>query len=124
MKYLIVIAASFGMTACVGPNPELGVIDARALPAETQLAAANLPVLETAPEQAVSLGEIDATSCKNKIWSPDPSEEDALRQLKIKASDLGADALTNVQYDPSGTSLLRNCWSSIRATATAVKLPD
>jgi uncharacterized protein YbjQ (UPF0145 family) len=67
-----------------------------------------------------SLGNIEATSCKNLMWDPAPTEEDALAQLKVKAANLGGNAVANVTYRHDGTSLNTNCWSSITATGVAL----
>lgn len=62
-----------------------------------------------------------ARSCKRMSWDPDPSTEDAVAQLKIKAARIGANALTKVQCTPEVNQVLStNCWASIVCRADAV----
>lgn len=72
------------------------------------------------PAGARSLGEIEATSCKNKAWDASPSTENAIVQMKSVARQKGGNAIGNIYCEPPlGTSLGNNCWSSIKCTATA-----
>lgn len=64
-----------------------------------------------------------ATSCKNKMWDPTPTQEDAIDQLRVMAARLGGNGLLNVTCEaPSGTSLITNCWSSLTCHGAAVKV--
>jgi|SRR5437773_705539 len=69
------------------------------------------------------LGTVEATSCQNKIWDPLASRDDALIQLRYKARIQGANAVTEVACgDQAGTSLLKNCWTSVTCHGVAAKL--
>jgi hypothetical protein len=58
------------------------------------------------------LQPLSAISCKNLLWAPSPTQDDATDQLRVKAARLGGDGLLNVRCEaPSGTSLITNCWS-------------
>ena len=64
-----------------------------------------------------------ATSCKNKLWDPSPTPEDATDQLRVKAARLGGNGLLNVTCETaSGTSLVTNCWSSLTCHGAAIKV--
>ena len=66
---------------------------------------------------------INATSCKNLLWDPPPSQEDAIDQLRYKAHLLGSNGLTNLICTSfEGTSLSKNCWSSITCQALSIKV--
>ena len=68
-----------------------------------------------------SLGTITATSCFSNFITDDPaSQDDALDQLRYKASGIGANALFAPACRSEGTSLATNCWSSITCTAEAL----
>ncbi len=69
-----------------------------------------------------TIGKIEAWSCKNKLWDPDPTQGDALSQMKLKASSFGAKGIVDVQCSGEGTGLDTNCWSSIVCVGTAIKL--
>ena len=69
------------------------------------------------------LGEITVYSCKNKVWDPPASKGNALAQLKVKAIDMGADAVMDVTFDFRGKDTWgTNCWESVTATGSAVRL--
>ncbi len=68
---------------------------------------------------------ISANSCKNKLWDPDPTRDNAIAQLKVKAARIGANTVTNLYCgDQTGTNLGTNCWSSIECSAAAVIATD
>lgn len=72
------------------------------------------------PEGARLIGNVEATSCKNKAWDPAPTTENAIVQMKALAQKRGGNALGNLYCEPPmGTNLGTNCWSSVRCTATA-----
>jgi hypothetical protein len=109
------------LAGCIGPNPSLGVVEVSALPDKGAGAQRSVEVATSIPAGATPLGAISATSCRNKLWDSEPSEEDALAQLKVKAASMGATGVSSLRYDASGTSLVSNCWSSITVNATAYR---
>jgi hypothetical protein len=122
LKKLACLAVLCALSGC-GPGPSIGYVNVAKLPQEQLLMSSAVQVLTEAPQDAAIVGVVEATSCKNKMWSPDPTEADALAQLKVKAAGLGANAIVGISYSPSGTSLVTNCWTSIMATGTAVRTP-
>ena len=117
----VVLLVSAGLASC-GPAGSLGVVDVATLPPETATQANNVQILDAVPPRATLVGLVTATSCKNLMWQPEATQGDALAQLKVKAVNLGANAISGVSYSPDGTSLVTNCWSSVTATGTAVKV--
>lgn len=117
MRTIAAAALAATLAACVGPNPNLGVVDVNRLTPQR----AAVRIVDSVPAGATVIGSVHATSCKNKIWDPDPSEANALAQLQIKAAELGAAAVAGVTYTSGGTSLVTNCWAHITATGTAVR---
>lgn len=68
---------------------------------------------------------VTALSCKNKLWDPDPSEKNAIDQLRFKASRIGANAISSVNCTaPSSVNLGTNCWSGITCTASAIAVSN
>lgn len=69
------------------------------------------------------LGSVKATSCFNNFILDDPSsKKDAMHQVKYKASIMGADAVINPMCQKEGTSLSKNCWTSITCEAAAIRI--
>lgn len=118
----ILITLLFPLSGCVGPLVQHVRVD------ESTVAVLSTRVALLTDEQSKAgkfsvLGPVKATSCKNKMWEPSPSNDDATNQLRVMASSMGANALANLYCEaPQGTSLVTNCWSSIVCHAAAVKL--
>ncbi len=73
------------------------------------------------PKIARAIGPVNATSCKNMMTDPPATRGDALRQLRLKALRMGANAVVNVYFDERGTDAWgTNCWESVTATGDAV----
>ncbi len=67
-----------------------------------------------------SLGEVEAVSCRNKLWDPSPSEADAISQMRFKAFTRHANGLMLWGCESYGTELAKNCWSSVTCRATMI----
>jgi hypothetical protein len=66
---------------------------------------------------------IRATSCKQLLWGPGASQEDAVDQLRHKAAQLRANAVTNLACDSlESFSLSKGCWSAITCRADAIRV--
>lgn len=71
------------------------------------------------------LGPIEATSCKSLMWEPVPTREDAVNQLRVRTINLGGNGLLNLMCDTrEGTSVSKNCWSSITCAASAISVEE
>lgn len=85
-----------------------------------------MPVFLTAELKGIDfdfLGSVKATSCFNNFILDDPSsKKDAMNQVKYKASIMGADAVINPMCQKEGTSLSKNCWTSITCEAAAIRI--
>lgn len=117
----ILIALLLPLAGCVGPLVQHVRVDEATVPTLSTRVAILTEEQSKAGRFSV-LGPVKATSCKNKLWDPSPSNEDATNQLRVMASSLGANALASLYCEaPQGTSLTTNCWSSIVCHAAAVK---
>lgn len=107
----------------VGCGPQVLVTDVSA-PEAVKLNSSVIVIDGTPPANARSVGSLEATSCRNKTWDPPATEENAILQLKAVATRMGGNAIANVYCEPPlGMNVGKNCWSSIRCTATAYKMP-
>lgn len=70
----------------------------------------------------VSLGQLKGLSCKGQIGSPNPTEQDSIRQLKIKAARLYANAILNSTCIYSAPDVENNCWKSWVCTGEAIDI--
>ena len=121
-RVLLAVLASALMASCVGPLVEVVRVDE----ATAQKLGIQVQVYESDDlkgRRFKVLQPIEATSCKNKLWDPEPSREDATNQLRFKAAQLGANGLLNVSCGGErGTSLAKNCWKTITCNAGAVEV--
>lgn len=115
MKWWVLVLTTI-LAGC-GPGVSVTKVDSATA---TQLATSVKIIEGVPPAQSQSLGEVEATSCKNKAWDPSPTKENAILQMKSITRQKGGNAIGNLYCEPPlGTSLGNNCWSSIRCTATA-----
>lgn len=121
MKKIAMIAIVSLLSGCGANVPIARVNDPVAIHAANNIAVFRKGQLEQVPLIARTLGPVEGHSCKNKFWDK-VSEEDALEQSKIRALEMGANAIVELRYDWSGTELARNCWKSVTASGVAVVL--
>ncbi len=122
-KKFLYIYVCLALTSCA---PFVPVTNLKEVPSE-KLAQANkvrIYMLDSNKEipEGEELGQIEAYSCKNMAFDPPPSKGNALMQLRLKALDLGANAITDVTFDHQGTDAWgTNCWESIEVSGMALK---
>lgn len=122
---IVFLGSALLLSAC-GPRPWAQGINMSKVPPDEAKAALAIRVFDQTlppPTPGTIIGEVRATSCKNKVWQPPATRGDALAQLRLKALRMGANAVIAVTYDEHGTDALgTNCWNSVTATGTAVKM--
>lgn len=119
------IFAVFFALYLAGCGPQIQVVNVD--PRDASGLDQSVPVFTAgqAPPDAVILGPLTATSCKNKLWDPAATRENAMSQLKLLARQAGGNAVANVSCDaPYGTSTRTNCWESIICRGTAITIKD
>ena len=110
-----------------GCSPFVPVIKVADVPKETLQKAYQIQIFEVGnstshPQVSDYLGNITAYSCKNMLTDPPASKGDALIQLRLKALELGADAVLDITFDTRGTDTWgTNCWESVQVSGVAVK---
>lgn len=118
-------AVMFALSACSHQAP---VLDLHSLSASERNAALGVrsymaKTEGTPPDVDQVLQYVQAYACKTLITGPPPSREDALLQLQVKASRIGADAILDVEFNEGGTKDLgTSCWETLQAKGIAVKL--
>jgi hypothetical protein len=109
---LLVLFGAIAVSAC-------GQIE----PLRVTATGANIPVvaiLDKAPAGAANLGEITETTCLNRLWDRRAGWDAALDTVKKQAAAKGADAQSGDRYEEGNVVL---CPSSLKVSATALKLP-
>ena len=120
---LLPLAAGVLVVGCIylhGPFVEVIKVD--------QLTAENLkteiPVYDRDQLKGVRykvVQPLEATSCKNLLWDPPATEQDATDQLRFKARTVRANGMMNLScFTKEGTSLYKNCWQSVTCNAIAI----
>lgn len=116
---LTVFLAACGTTA---QNSDVG--QGVALGQKSVPAVIDVQITETGPASDNWRAAVAGVSCKNKLWDPDPTEENALNLMKKQAKERGFNAIHSVTVQQeSGRALVMNCWSAIRAKGVAYNLP-
>lgn len=121
MKYAAVSLAFF-LASC---GPFVPVDDLTGVNPANLEAAREIPIFEVGnPPEAehTAIQIIEAWSCKNVLWDPPATQDDALLKLKYKAFQLDADAIKEVSYaTPGEHPLSTNCWEFFRAGGIAIR---
>jgi RcsF-like lipoprotein len=116
MRAVMLLTASLALSSCAGTKVE------DKPPAEWRSSMRVYRASET-PRDAGVLGQLSATSCKSKPWDPDPTDEEATRQLQVDSRGMGGNAVGNVACG-IGSALVTNCLSSIVCRGTAIRVPE
>lgn len=72
------------------------------------------------------LGSVEGIACKRNLYaSGSPSMDEAQQGVRIRAAQLGAEAVTNMLCeDKRETDLGRNCWQTVVCVADAIIVRD
>jgi hypothetical protein len=112
--------------AIYGCGPQIAVLKVDPSTAlEARNAVKIYTIRQLAEKKYEDLGPIEATSCKSLMWDPVPTREDAVNQLRVRTVKLGGNGLLNLMCDArEGTSVSKNCWSSITCAASAIQVAE
>jgi len=122
MLRLIGIVVAMGLSCgCYGPFVSVAHVDEASASALANTIKIYSPADLTGADY-LSVGVIDATSCRNKAWDPPATEADAVSQLRFKAFSLNANGLILWGCESYGVELSKNCWSSVTCRATAIRV--
>ena len=117
---LLFCASTLLLGACVGPLvEEIEIDDSTSARLRENVPTFTRADIESRPFSVVS--RIESHSCFNNFMTDEAaSPEAALDTLRLKASQLGADALLEPYCTSQGTSLATNCWQSFHCTGAAI----
>jgi uncharacterized protein YbjQ (UPF0145 family) len=122
---LLKVAAITAALCVAGCGPFIPVTKLDGVPPDAMRDALNVRVVRTgdeAPKVLQALGQVAGNSCKNLMWDPPPSTNDALLRMRIEAAKRGANVVMDVACNQAGTDALgTNCWSSVSCKGVAVK---
>lgn len=118
---LIILAAGIALAGCdAAVDPDDFSSSVRAAASKVRIYTLDS---SSAPDGEL-IGPVEAYSCQRSSLGNPPSRSDTLQQLRLKAANMGADAVVEVTFDDAGTSMRTNCWSSVHAAGTAVRVAD
>ena len=112
MRVVVVLIVGLALSSCAGAKVQEDP------PAEWRSNTRVYRASET-PRGARVLGQLTATSCKSKPWDPEPTDEDATRQLQVDALGMGGNVACGI-----GNALVTNCLSSIVCRGTAIRVSE
>jgi hypothetical protein len=122
IRRLPVVALPFLVAGCFGPFFEHIRIDPMTV-GDLRRQVSVYTENDVQGREYAMIQPLSATSCKNTLSDPSPTQEDATDQLRVKVARLGGNGLLNVTCEaPSGTSLITNCWSSLTCHGAAIKI--
>jgi len=119
MNRLIVLISSLLISACAGL---LQPVDE---PTAEQLREDVLVYTSSALEGITHkrIQSVKAISCRNEVWDPDPSEDDAMNRLREKVFSVGGNGIADLRCEVAKETNYRSkCWTSITCYATAIKV--
>lgn len=76
-------------------------------------------IVESGPAASSADQEVTGYSCRNKVWDPSPSRDNAISLMKNQASERGFTAIHSIKVFDDPFSVAKNCWSGIQATGIA-----
>lgn len=79
----------------------------------------NVVIADSGPSVAEGGRKVSGLSCKNKIWDPAPSRDNAIALMKRQAAELGFATVHSVQVRNDPSAIAKNCWSAIIAEGIA-----
>jgi uncharacterized protein YbjQ (UPF0145 family) len=118
-RHLIIFVLFLLLEGCAS-NPEIS-----SLTSEQRSRLLNIEITnENMLKEYTNLGQVKGLSChRNAHISQQLTSDEAIQGLKIRAAQLGADAVINmVCQKNSGTDWVNNCWASIVCVGDAIKL--
>lgn len=117
----IIFATALTLSGCgtVAQNSDVGLIHTGLAGRPAVADPTGVTVVEAGPPLSDEKQRVMGTSCKNKLWDPSPSRENALALMKKQATERGYDAVHSVTVFSDPTALAKNCWSALVASGIA-----
>lgn len=83
-----------------------------------------IQIVETGPVGVDWRNEVKGVSCKNKLYDPAPSKDNAINLMKKQAQERGFNAIHSMRVEPVKSAIAMNCWSAIEAKGVAFTLQE
>lgn len=113
------IAVSLVSCGTVAQNSDIGLVHVAGKAPIANID--SIAVVETGPALSKEDQRVIGTSCKNKVWDPDPSRENAINLMKRQAAQRGYNAVHSVTVTNDPSAVFKNCWSALIASGIAFK---
>ncbi len=114
------VAALGLLTACEIATPPRTALTASS--PEEERAAASVQVLLPFDARGIpAIGTVEGAVCKVGAHDDDPTQEEAIGQLRLAVVRRGGNALTAVDCERSGFSLADNCFAMVKCRGVALR---
>ncbi|MGG7519659.1 hypothetical protein ACQ3G6_17425 [Allorhizobium undicola] len=119
----LVLVIAMGVSGCgsIAQNNDVGPVRTGLGGRASVADVSGVEVTQTGPALVKEDQRVIGTSCRNKMWDPEPSRENALNLMKQQAKARGYNAVHSVQVYNDPAALVKNCWSALIATGIAYK---
>ncbi|UTV29008.1 hypothetical protein [Photobacterium atrarenae] len=117
-----ILVAAISLAGCTGPMVKINDVDDTV--ASKVMLTTDKSVLKK--EGVTIIGVVEATSCRHLLWEPDASEKNCIDQLKMKAHQVGANAIMFGAADKTSADFIpddginRNCWNTVDCRGVAI----
>lgn len=112
-----VLVALLALAGCTPePPPRLALVPTQ----EEERALERVALLDAAPPGAKEIGAIEGRVCKVGLHDPEPTQAEAIAQLRLRALRKGANAVVVKGCDEAGMSLVANCFVTMTCSGMAV----
>lgn len=107
----------------VAPNTDVGLVHTGLAGRPVIEDPTGVAIVESGPALSDEKQRVIGTSCKNKLWDPEPSRDNALALMKRQAAERGYNAVHSVKVFSDPTAIAKNCWSALIASGIAFDQP-
>ncbi|MEY3286058.1 MAG: hypothetical protein RL500_788 [Pseudomonadota bacterium] len=120
IRVVLIIFASAVLASCASSANVIAMDAATQLRLASQVRIFDSGEVPTSPVKQI--GPVEGISCMRNYYDSGPSESVARAQLRFRAIEAGGNALVGVSCQAEGTSLSKNCWSSITCRGQAIRV--
>lgn len=124
-RLTLVAGVCLGLASCgtTAQNSDVGLVHTGLNGRATIESTGAVEVVETGPGLSATTERVSGHSCRNKMWDPPPSRDNAIALMKQQAQSKGYDAVHSVKVINDPAAIAKNCWSALIATGIAFKKP-
>jgi len=121
----VILGSMLVLSGCgtIAQNSDVGLIHTGLAGRPSVTDPTGVTVVEAGPALSDEKQRVMGTSCKNKLWDPAPSRDNALALMKKQAAERGYNAVHSVTVFSDPTAIAKNCWSALVASGIAFNQP-